>query len=42
MIVQGRPPTVLAKLPAFVTVRGGEYLIRPGMRALRWLAAPLG
>jgi len=41
MIVQGRPPTVLAKLPAFVTVRGGEYLIRPGMRALRWLAAPL-
>jgi Dyp-type peroxidase family len=41
MIVQGHPPTVLARLPTFVTVRGGEYLIRPGLRALRWLAAPL-
>ena len=38
MIVQGRPPVVMGKLPTFVTVRGGEYLIRPGMRALRWLA----
>ena len=28
----------MSKLPTFVTVRGGEYLIRPGMRALRWLA----
>ena len=28
----------MGKLPTFVTVRGGEYLIRPGMRALRWLA----
>ena len=37
MIVQGRPPVVMGKLPTFVTVRGGEYLIRPGMRALRWL-----
>ena len=40
MIVQGRPPVVMGKLPTFVTVRGGEYLIRPGMRALRWLAKP--
>jgi Dyp-type peroxidase family len=40
MIVQGHPPVVMGKLPTFVTVRGGEYLIRPGMRALRWLAKP--
>ena len=40
MIVQGRPPVVMGKLPTFVTVRGGEYLIRPGMRALHWLAKP--
>jgi hypothetical protein len=25
-----------------VTVRGGEYLYRPGLRALRWLAAGAG
>ena len=30
MIVQGRPPVVMSKLPTFVTVRGGEYLVRPG------------
>lgn len=41
MVIQGRPPIVLGGLPAFTTVRGGEYLIRPGLRALRWLAAPL-
>jgi Dyp-type peroxidase family len=41
MIVQGSPPVVLGRLPNFVTVRGGEYLVRPGLRALRWLAAPL-
>jgi Dyp-type peroxidase family len=40
MIVQGRPPVVMGKLPNFVTIRGGEYLIRPGIRALRWLAKP--
>ncbi len=40
MIVQGRPPVVMSKLPTFVTVRGGEYLVRPGVRALRWLARP--
>jgi Dyp-type peroxidase family len=41
MVVQGRPPVVLGRLPTFTTVRGGEYLVRPGMRALTWLAAPL-
>jgi Dyp-type peroxidase family len=30
----------LQGLPAFVTVRGGEYCFMPGLRALRWLAAP--
>jgi Dyp-type peroxidase family len=39
MVIQGHPPIVLGGLPAFTTVRGGEYLIRPGLRALRWLAA---
>ena len=29
----------LQGLPAFVTVRGGEYCFLPGLRALRWLAA---
>ena len=28
----------LQGLPAFVTVRGGEYCFMPGLRALRWLA----
>jgi Dyp-type peroxidase family len=39
MVIQGHPPIVLGGLPAFTTVRGGEYLVRPGIRALRWLAA---
>ena len=26
-------------LPRFVTVRGGEYLFMPGLRALKWMAA---
>lgn len=26
-------------LPRFVVVRGGEYLLMPGLRALKWLAA---
>ena len=30
----------LQSLPSFVTVRGGEYCFMPGLRALRWLAAP--
>lgn len=28
----------LQGLPQFVTVRGGEYLFMPGLKALRWLA----
>jgi Dyp-type peroxidase family len=41
MVIQGRKPVVLGRMPTFTTVRGGEYLVRPGLRALRWLAAPL-
>jgi Dyp-type peroxidase family len=41
MVIQGTPPIVLGRMPTFTTVRGGEYLVRPGLRALRWLAAPL-
>jgi Dyp-type peroxidase family len=44
MVIQSappQPPTVLTGIPAFTTMRGGEYLVRPGLRALRWLAAPL-
>ncbi len=41
MVIQGHPPVVLGRLPTFTTVRGGEYLVRPGLRALRWLASPL-
>jgi hypothetical protein len=40
-VVQGPRPIVLGGLPDFVTLRGGEYLVRPGLRALRWIAAPL-
>jgi hypothetical protein len=44
MIIQADSPArpvVLGGLPNFVSIRGGEYLVRPGVRALRWLAAPL-
>jgi Dyp-type peroxidase family len=41
MVIQGHPPVVLGGLPTFTTVRGGEYLVRPGLRALRWLASRL-
>ena len=42
MTIPGRPPFFLKPQPRFVTVRGGEYLYRPGLRALRWLAAGAG
>jgi Dyp-type peroxidase family len=39
MVVHGDPPYILARQPRFVTTRGGEYLFRPGINALRWIAA---
>jgi Dyp-type peroxidase family len=38
MTVQGDPPVFLSPQPAFVRVRGGEYLFQPGIAALRALA----
>lgn len=39
MTVQGSPPFLLTPQPVFTEVKGGEYLIRPSLRALRWLAS---
>jgi Dyp-type peroxidase family len=41
MTLQGDPPSFLSPQPAFVRVRGGEYLFQPGIAALRALAAGL-
>ncbi len=39
LVVPGDPPDVLAPNEPFVTLRGGEYLFVPGLRALRALAS---
>ncbi len=38
MTIQGNPPRFASPQPAFVRVRGGEYLFQPGISALRALA----
>lgn len=38
MVIQGRPPVFLTGLQSFVTMRGGEYFLVPGVNGLRALA----
>jgi Dyp-type peroxidase family len=38
MTIQGDPPFIVRPQPRFVTTRGGEYLLRPSISALRRLA----
>jgi hypothetical protein len=38
MTIPGHPPFFLKGQPRFVTMRGGEYLYRPSISALRWMA----
>ncbi len=38
MTLQGDPPAFLSPQPAFVRMRGGEYLFQPGIAALRAIA----
>jgi hypothetical protein len=37
-VIQGRPPLFLTGLQSFVTMRGGEYFLVPGLNGLRALA----
>ncbi len=39
MTIQGAPPFIMTPQPVFTVVKGGEYLIRPSLRALRWLSS---
>ncbi|MEW6153118.1 MAG: dyp-type peroxidase [Actinomycetota bacterium] len=39
MTVQGSPPFILTPQPMFSVIKGGEYLFRPSLSALRALAA---
>jgi Dyp-type peroxidase family len=38
MTIQGDPPAFITPQPAFVRLRGGEYLFQPGIAALRAIA----